>query len=162
MRKGIFLMAAFCLCLLVACNNNEEPTVVEPAVPSAPQTLPDLPPYPEDKLMELYTKTDHIDFLFMQNSFSINVAGEGAQNQVRMIRPEAVTRYPCGEVVKMFIQSQGEELAHAGVFFDGANCSHVIIYVNDRPAYANALDPGGIGFFQNIMTRFSTQPGPPQ
>jgi hypothetical protein len=145
MRILITILSVF---VLIGCQiGTQTPEVITPT----------LGPMPAAELQALIQATDELDVQFLERSFSMNAPGSNAKGLMASVSTQTAEKTPCTEISYLFVKSQGEQIAHVGVFLD-ENSAYYIFYENSQPKYINSMNNDGISFFKRILAQVSTSP----
>ncbi len=144
--------------VLGTCQNR----ATEQSISTTPTEQPvvtsqEFPGMSQEQLVDLFQRTDEMDILFLEKSFSMNAPGNMAKSQIGYISPVAAPKTQCTEICYLFVKSQGEQIAHIGAYL-GDGCSYYVFYENSKPVYVNGMTKGGIDFFNNVLAQVKTSP----
>jgi len=135
---------------LLGCGNNKT-SGTAPAEETVEQTS-SYPALPLEKMEELYSQVDYIDFVFYYTNFSMNQSDEASiKATMRHVSTETPVMDPsCQPIGSLFFQSQGQELIQAELYFT-EKCVFFIWLVNGQRTYANKMTPNGFQFYQKVF-----------
>lgn len=167
MRNNTFIKARgiviFLVCLsftLLSCNtnnNNKQSVSGNEKAPTVTTSNPyaDLGGLPFEKIKELHSSCDQIDYMFNELPISMALSEESAvKNNIAFISPDKVQDIPgaCKPLGRQLFYSRGELKAEADLFFS-EECHFLVFLENDKPIYINGLTQAGINFYSNIMAQ---------
>ncbi|MCB0587490.1 MAG: hypothetical protein KDD06_19505 [Phaeodactylibacter sp.] len=117
------------------------------------------PSLPLDTLQMLWNQCDYIDYVFYYKDFSVSQNQQSdIRASIRHISEEVPAISPsCQPVGRIFYQVQGENRLEADLYFS-PECSFFVFYEDGKKAYANAIMPAGVQFFNQVL---STGANPP-
>lgn len=153
MHRTLFLLMI--TVAFVACKNDKTTdNTTQAASPTTQSSLNTLsyPSVPEELVVNIGTKGDHIDVIFYNMPISISRDGnDDVQQMLSHVSQQPPTQVAvCNPIGRIFFQGQGETLAEADLYL-GENCNYYLFMVDGKPTYANALLPEGTKFFENII-----------
>lgn len=157
-----FIVLLLSLAALAGCQGGQAEKGAarqEQAVAEAPAGEKLYPSIPLDTLQMLWDQCDYIDYIFYYQDFSISQNQQAdIRGAIRYISEEAPAIQPnCQPIGRIFFQVQGDNRLEADLHFT-QGCTYFIFYENGKKAYANAIMPAGISFFNQVM---STAANPP-
>lgn len=127
--------------------------------PSAPAVAENFPQLPIETLRTLVAECDHIDFTMYNPQLSMSQEmPEVVKATIQHISEAPATHNtankPNGHV---FYQSKGQTLLDADIYLLKEK-SYLVFYKDGKPAYANAMAPQGVAFYDNIFSRLKITP----
>jgi len=158
MKRFLILPALFLIAM--SCNNKTDNNNQNQSVQPSQQQLNELdyPSMPDEMVQEIGTKGDQIDVIFYNMPISISRSGNAdVQQMLSQVGNQAPAQVaPCNPIGRIFFQAQGETIAEADLYL-GENCNYYLFMVDNKPAYANALLPQGIKFYENLLAPYRNQ-----
>ena len=125
----------------------------EPASSQQPAGEQLYPSIPLDTLQMLWAQCDYIDYVFYYKDFSVSQNKQvDIRGAIRYISEEAPVIPPaCQPIGRVFFQVQGENRLEADLYFS-QGCAFFLFYEDGKKAYANAMMPAGVQFFNQVMS----------
>lgn len=161
MHNYVYILVVVCFCL-IGCKTDTPVAAKAPATPTAPQTkapavdpnTPVIPAISEAEYIELFQKTDALDYIFYDLPFSMSQTELAAvQTNLTFTSSTGVKRIPaaCKKALgRKFYKSKGEIIAEADMYF-GTGCNFYVFMEGNKKKYANYMTPDGVAFYQNII-----------
>ena len=152
----LLVVSVTSLFLTISCQDDSSSPPPAPASappPTAAAAAPAYPRLPLDSLAYLWTTATYLDATFYNLPASINQSTPGEiQRTLAMIDTETdVTIKPdCPAFGHLWFQVNGKNVRDADIYF-AEGCTYHVWYENGKPAYANALTPAGVQFYNNII-----------
>ena len=131
------------------------PVVTTPVV-TAPTTYP---PIPGDVVQTLYETCDHIDYIFYEWGFSVNVTTfANTRRNLTQLGATSPPQLNCKTSIgRMTLLAQGNILLEGEIYFQPGVCNYFILYENKKPKYSVQMTQEGLNFFNDLYKR--TQKG---
>ena len=129
--------------------------------PDRQETLLSYPPLPLERLTMLWDSATAYDIVF--NNLPIS-ASQHERRDVQMSLTYVASESPqidpaCKPLGHVWFQAGANRGEEADLYFS-MGCVYYLWYEDGRPAYANALTPAGVEFYNNILRQ--AQQTPPQ
>jgi len=103
-----------------------------------------------DSLVGMFMQVTSLDFLFDNNSMTMNMEGENAKSTYKMFASKAPQSQHCAKKLCTMIYScKGGHLADADVYLANGCAYFEVKYKGER--YAHAISQDGLNFFQQIL-----------
>jgi len=151
-----FVSLAFLLfssCESGGTTQNDPKTNVANSKNSSTNTdIEKLPSIPVPLLQTIFEKSNHVDYIFYESSFSMSMDNQGSiQATLRHISQEVpVLDKPCKSIGRVFYEIDGETEIEAEIYFSN-ECQHFVFLKNNKRMYANNITPDGVAHFQNVF-----------
>lgn len=154
-KSNLLLWSCFVALTVLSCKKAEA-TTEKPADPPA-QEVPAAPAYPalgNQDISELYSKAEKVDIIFYKLPISVNQEdASSVKNTVMYVTPAApqVTA-TCEPLGRLSWMANGVILREADVYC-AEGCTYLQFIKDNQPYAVNALSPGGVAFFNNIISQ---------
>jgi hypothetical protein len=153
------------LAILYSCQSGQkeqggdqqsEQTQASTQQPAGEQRYPSIP---LDTLQMLWEQCDYIDYVFYYTDFSISQNKQAdIRGTIRYISEETpAIPAGCQPIGRIFFQVQGENRQEADLYFS-QGCTYFLFYEDGKQAYANAIMPAGVQFFNQVMSARTQAP----
>ena len=139
--------------LLFGCQAGEADKATEaPPAPAAQNTT--YPSIPDSTMQYLWERCDYVDYIFYELDFSVS---QSSQHEIRKSLQHISRAVPdvspaCRPIGHLFYQVEGENVLEANIFFS-PECQYYLFYRDGEPAYANAMTPAGVQFYEYLLTQ---------
>ena len=157
--KNLWLFSGISLLIFLTgagCKEHSEDQKTDRDLPPASPAISQVyyPSIPDSTMQMLWEQCDFIDYIFYDLDFSMS---QDQQTDIRnalkhISRATPVTDPACKPVGRIFFQVKGENAAEADIFLD-SRCQYYLFYKNGEQAYANALTPQGVQFYEYVFSR---------
>ena len=155
MKKTAFPLIFLLFLLLFRCSSGtNSPKNDHSDAGTSPDTFAEgaYPSIPDSTMQMLWEQCDYVDYVFYDLDFSMS------QEQRTEIRKalQHISRTPpeidpsCRPSGRIFYQAKGENVAEADIYFN-EKCRFYLFYKDGKKAYANALTPRGIAFYEYVL-----------
>ncbi len=157
MRPTSNLCLWSCLVALIVVSCKKSETTAEQPTAPAVQEAPAAPAFPalgNQDIADLYSKAEKVDIIFYKLPISVNQEDPSSvKNTVMYVTPAApqVTA-TCEPLGRLSWMANGVILREADVFC-GEGCTYLQFMKDNQPYAVNALSPGGVAFFNNIISQ---------
>lgn len=149
------LLLPGCFFLLFGCQSGEpdqaEAATEEPPAAAAQKTYPSIP---DSTMQHLWERCDFVDYIFYELDFSVSQSSQSeirkSLQHVSRVVPEIVPA--CRPIGHLFYQVEGENVLEADIFYS-PECQYYLFYRDGEPAYANAMTPAGMQFYEYLLTQ---------
>lgn len=148
----LFLLPAFLL--TSACQSKKNSEATEANAEEKKIIDLKLPFLSSEEVNKLYATAEKVDMIFYELPISVNQEEEASvKNTVLYIVPASprVTAQ-CKPLGRLAWLADGVILREADVFV-GEGCQYLLFMENNQPAWANAIAPEAIQFFNNITSQ---------
>lgn len=157
MKRNTYVSILSCLLILgvLSCKKAEAPSEspAAPAVAEAP-VVPSFPPLGNQDVSDLFSKAEKVDIIFYKLPISVNQEeASSVKNTVMYITPAApqITA-KCEPLGRLSWLANGVILREADVYCD-TGCEYLQFIKDNQPYATNAMSPGGVAFFKNIISQ---------
>jgi len=143
-----------CLLLFGKCQSDRSDTSTTKENPAVAAAAPAYPSIPDSTMQYLWQHCDFVDYIFYELDFSVS---QDDPDQVRRSLQHVSRAIPkpgddCRPIGRLFYQVDGENALEADIYFS-SDCQYYLFYRDGQPAYANAMTPAGIQFYEYLLTQ---------
>ncbi len=120
---------------------------------STPVVQEKLPPVPEQFIIDMYEKIDHIDYYFRNTAFSVSQDQKESVQQFISLLSSGEARMvseTCPSPLRMTFLSLGEIIFETEMYMS-ENCMYVEYYIDNKKTYQSAHSQEGYNFLMNII-----------
>lgn len=148
MKYKIFVFFTLSTLVFFSCGNKttdeKQPVVTQSKI---------LPPVPEQFIVDMYEKIDHIDYYFRNTNFSVSQdSPEAVKSFISLLSPGLAKGVSdsCASPLRMTFLSQGNILFETEMYMTD-NCMYVEYYIDNKKTYHSSHSEQGYNFLLNII-----------